>query len=41
MTEFAGKEFLGLRIVVHTAAANCAILIHFPPLLTTFRTRGQ
>src|ERR1700682_2366198 len=41
MTEFAGEEFLGLRVVVHAPADGCAISIHFPPLLTTFRTRGQ
>ena len=41
VTEFAGEEFLGLRVVVHAPADSCAISIHFPPLLTTFRTRGQ
>jgi hypothetical protein len=41
MTKLSGKKFLGLRIVFHTAADKCAILIHFPPLLTTFRTVGQ
>src|SRR3954468_8870818 len=40
MAEFAGKEFLGLREVFHAPADSCAISIHFPPLLTTFRTRG-
>ena len=41
MTELAGEEFLGLRVVVHARAENRSILIHFPPLLTTFRTKGQ
>src|SRR2546423_1830866 len=41
VTEFAGEEFLGLRVVVHAPADSRAISIHFPPLLTTFRTRGQ
>jgi hypothetical protein len=41
VTEFAGEEFLGLRVVVHTRAEWRAISIHFPPLLTTFRTKGQ
>ena len=41
MPELAGEEFLGLRVVVHAPADACAILIHFPPLLTTFRTKGQ
>jgi hypothetical protein len=41
MAEFAGEEFLGLRVVFHTPADKSAISIHFPPLLTTFRTRGQ
>src|SRR4051812_24372380 len=40
VAEFAGEEFLGLR-VFHTPADSCAISIHFPPLLTTFRTKGQ
>ena len=41
VTKFAGEEFLGLRVVVHAPAENCSISIHFPPLLTTFRTKGQ
>src|SRR5262245_2910116 len=38
MTKLAGEKFLGLRVGVH-ARANCSILIHFPPLLTTSRTK--
>src|SRR5205823_7774535 len=30
VTELAGKEFLGLRDVVHAPADECAISIHFP-----------
>jgi hypothetical protein len=41
MTEFAGEEFLGLRVVVHAPADSRAISIHFPPLLTTLRAKGQ
>jgi hypothetical protein len=41
VAEFAGEEFLGLRKIVHAPADSRAISIHFPPLLTTFRTRGQ
>jgi hypothetical protein len=41
VTEFAGEEFLGLRVVVHARAEWRATSIHFPPLLTTFRTQGQ
>src|SRR5437762_10916090 len=41
VTEFAGEEFLWLSGVVHTPADRCAISIHFPPLLTTLRARGQ
>jgi hypothetical protein len=41
VAEFAGEEFLGLRKIVHTRADSRAISIHFPPLLTTFRTKGQ
>ena len=41
VTEFAGEEFLGLRKIVHTPADSRAISIHFPPLVTTFRTGGQ
>ena len=38
MTKLAGEKFLGLRVGVH-ARASCSILIHFPPLLTTSRTK--
>src|SRR4051812_48088479 len=41
VTKFAGEEFLWLRGRVHTPAERCAISIHFPPLLTTLRARGQ
>jgi hypothetical protein len=41
MTEFAGVEELGWRWRIHTREENSTILTHFPPLLTTFRTRGQ
>ena len=41
VTEFAGEEFLGLRVVVNARAEWRAISIHFPQLLTTFRTKGQ
>ena len=41
VTEIAGVESLRLRIVFHTPVENRAILIHFPPLLTTFRATGQ
>jgi hypothetical protein len=41
VTKLAGEEFLGLRVGVHTPVAIRSILIHFPPLLTTSRTRGQ
>ena len=41
VAEFAGEEPLGLREIFHAPADSRAISIHFPPLLTTFRTRGQ
>ncbi len=41
MSKFAGVESLRLRIGIHTPVENWAILIHFPPLLTTFRASGQ
>jgi hypothetical protein len=41
VTKIPGVESLRLRIVFHTPVDNWAILIHFPPLLTTFHANGQ
>jgi hypothetical protein len=41
VTEFAGEESLWLSGIVHAPADSCAISIHFPPLLTTLRAKGQ
>ena len=39
--EFTGKESFGWRRLFHMREENSTILTHFPPLLTTFRARGQ
>ena len=39
--ELPGVETLNWRIGIHRAVEGRAILIHFLPLLTTFRARGQ
>jgi hypothetical protein len=41
VTEFAGEESLWLSGIVHAPADSCAISIHFHPLLTTLRAKGQ
>jgi hypothetical protein len=41
VTKIAGVEGLRLRFVVHTPVDRRAILIHFPPFLTTFHASGQ
>ena len=41
VAEFAGEESLGVRVEIHTPVEEFAILIHFAPFLTTFRTTGQ
>ena len=41
VAEFAGEESLGWRWRVHMREENSTILTHFPPLLTTFRAKGQ
>jgi hypothetical protein len=39
VTKFAGVEELSLRKRLHGQVESWSILIHFPPLLTTFHAR--